>query len=364
MAKLKTVPAYDGFHLPADSCWHEGSWILWPQRPDNWRMGGKPAQRVVCELAETISRFEPVSVCVNADQYENARRRLAPEVRVIEMSSNEAFMRDTGPTFVVNESQVRGISWTFNGYGGMQEGLYFPWDADEKIAQKLCELERLDYYQVPEFVLEGCAFCSDGEGTLIVTEECLLSEGRNPHLSHAQMESTLKSYLGVEKIIWLHKGLYMDEGRGHVDNLFHFIGKGEALLAWTDDPAHPQYQSVREALAQLEGETDACGRRLQIHKVPLPRPLILTQEEADGIDRCGHTLPRRAGDTLIASYLNFYLPNGALLWPLFGDENDETALTLFAQLFPRRRVIGIEAREIFLSGGGFHSIVLPQPSVP
>lgn len=364
MPLLRTLPAYDGFHLVAENHWHQGSWILWPQRPDNWRMGAKPAQKTVCELAQIISRFEPVTVCVNASQYENARRRLDPAVRVIELSSNEAFLRDSGPTFVANTSEVRGIGWTFNGYGGTQEGLYFPWDADELIAQKICEMERIDYYLVQEFVLEGCAFRFDGESTMVVTEECLLSEGRNQHLTREQMESTLKGYLGVEKVIWLRRGLYMDEGRGHIDNLFCFIRPGEALLSWTDDPAHPQYEIVREALETLEQERDAKGRRLILHKIPLPTPLIITSEEAEGIDRSRHTLPRMAGDMLVASYLNFYMPNGALICPKFGDPNDVEAMKCFAALYPNRKLFSVDAREIFLSGGGFHSIVLQQPSVP
>lgn len=364
MALLYTFPAYDGFHLAAEGIWHRGSWMLWPQRPDNWRMGAKPGQKAVCELAQIISRYEPLTVCVNASQYENARDRLDPAVRVIELSNNEAFLRDSGPTFVVSDSQVRGISWTFNGYGGTQEGLYFPWDADELIAQKLCELERLDYYQVQEFVLEGCAFRFDGESTIVVTEECLLSEGRNPHLTREQMESTLKGYLGVEKIIWLHRGLYMDEGRGHVDNLFCFVRPGEALLSWTDDPSHPQYEIVHEALDTLEKETDASGRKFLIHKMPLPRPLVITAEEAEGVDYSRHTLPRLAGNMLVTSYLNFYMPNGALIYPEFDEPNDAEAKKLFAELYPGRELVGIKAREIFLSGGGLHSIVLPQPSVP
>lgn len=363
MALLNTFPAHDGYHLAAENCWHKGSWLIWPQRPDNWRLGAKPAQKAVCELARIISRYEPLTVCVNAPQYENARSRLAPEVRVIELSSNDAFLRDPGPTFVVSESQVRGILWTFNGYGGLSEGLYFPWDADELIAQKLCELERLDYYKVQEFVLEGCAFRFDGESTIAVTEECLLSKGRNPHLTRGQMESTLKGYLGVEKVIWLRRGLYMDEGRGHIDNLFCFVRPGEALLSWTDDPSHPQYEIVREALDTLEKETDASGRRIVIHKMPLPRPLIITEEMAEEIDHNRHTLPRLAGDMLVTSYLNFYMPNGALICPLFGDPNDDVAMKIFAKLYPNRELVGMNAREIFLSGGGFHSMVLQQPSV-
>ncbi|MEA4932334.1 MAG: agmatine deiminase [Lawsonibacter sp.] len=362
MTVLPSIPTHDGFYLPAESDWHTGSWMIWPQRQDNWRLGGKPAQEAVCKIAQAISQFEDVTVCVNASQYQNARNRLSPCVRVIEMSSNEAFVRDTGPTFVVNGSEVRGIDWTFNGYGGLLEGLYFPWDADNRIARKICETAFLDSYQLREFVLEGCAFRCDGEGTLIVTEECLLSEGRNPNLSKDQMEITLKEYLGISKVIWLHRGLYLDEGKGHIDNLLCFVRPGEILLSWTDDPEHPQYKIVREALEVLSRSKDACGRSLKIHRILLPKPLIITSEEATGIDSSKDTLPRLPGDMLVGSYLNFYMPNCGLIYPMFDDENDVEAERLFATLFPQRRLVGIRAREIFLGGGGIHSIVLQQPS--
>lgn len=363
MAVLHTLPAAEGFRLVPEYAWHAGSWMVWPQRPDNWRLGAKPAQRVICEIAREISRFEPLTVCVRADQYENARNHLCPEVRVIEMTTNDAFVRDFGPTFITNGYKVRGVDWTFNGYGGQLEGLYFPWDADNLAAQKICEVAGIDSYQLREFVFEGCAFSFDGEDTLAVTEECLLSEGRNPSLSKDQIERTLENYLGIKKVIWLHRGLYMDEGKGHIDNLLCFIRPGELILSWTDDPAHPQYEIVREAEEILSKETDAQGRKLRIHKIPLPSPLVITKEEADGVDWCKDTLPRLAGDRLVGSYLNFYMPNGALIYPRFDDPCDEQAKQIFAQLFPRRKRIGIQARELFLGGGGIHSMVLSQPSV-
>ncbi len=364
MAVLASTPKSDGFFMPAETDWHAGCWILWPERPDNWRLGAKPAQRVVAQIAQIISQFEPVTVCVNGDQYENARHTLAPNIRVIELSSNEAFIRDTGPSFIINgNKEMRGIDWTFNGYGGLAEGLYFPWDKDNLIAQKICQLLYLDNYQLREFVLEGCSFCVDGNGTMVVTEECLLSEGRNPKISQSAVETTLTEYLGVEKVIWLKRGLYMDEGKGHIDNLFSFIHPGEAMLSWTDDQSNPQYEIVREALDILQHTPDAKNRTIRTHKMPLPDPLIITKEEAEGINYSMHTVPRCAGDRMTASYLNCYLPNGALIYPQFNDKNDKYAHEVFSAIFPHRKIIGIYAREIFLNGGGIHSMVLQQPSL-
>lgn len=364
MNSLHTIPKKDGFHLSSERSWHAGAWMIWPQRQDNWRMGAKYAQKAYAKIANTIAEFEPVTVCVNAAQYENARNQLDATVRVIEMSSQEAFMRDVAPTFITNGSEIRGVDWTFNGYGGMLEGLYFPWDLDDQIAHKVCELLGIRDYKVCEFVFEGCAYRYDGEDTIVVTEECLLSEGRNPSLTKKDMESTLKSYLGVRKIIWLKRGLYMDEGKGHIDNLFCFVKPGEALLSWTDDETHPQYEIVREALSTLEHERDAKGRKIKIHKMPLPKAIVITEEEAIGIDKSAFSISRRAGDEMVASYLNFYLANGALIYPTFREESDKEAEAIFQKVFAKRRLVGIDAHEVFLGGGGIHSIVAEQPGVP
>ncbi|MDO4487816.1 MAG: agmatine deiminase [Eubacteriales bacterium] len=363
MNSLHTIPRKDGFRLWSEHDWHSGSWMLWPERQDNWRMGAKFAQKAFAEIANTIAGFEPITVCVSASQFENARNQLSENVRVIEMSSQEAFMRDVAPTFLTNGSEIRGIDWTFNGYGGLLEGLYFPWNLDDQIAMKVCELIGIRRYKVHEFVFEGCAFRYDGEGTIVVTEECLLSEGRNPSLSKEDMESTLKEYLGIDKVIWLKRGLYMDEGKGHIDNLFCFVKPGESLLSWTDDETHPQYEIVHEALEILGNEEDASGRKITIHKMPLPKPIVITREEAEGIDKNAFSISRREGDRLVGSYLNFYLPNGGLIYPVFDEETDIAAEELLKEFFPHRKLVGIDAHEVFLGGGGIHSIVSAQPGI-
>ncbi|RBL65949.1 agmatine deiminase, partial [Pseudomonas sp. MWU13-2625] len=162
---------------------------------------------------KAIARFEPVTVAVSAAQYENARARLdVPNIRVVEMSSDDAWVRDTGPTFVINASgEVRGVHWGFNAWGGFEGGLYSPWNRDEQVASKVLEIERCQEYRTEGFVLEGGSIHVDGEGTLITTEECLLNHNRNPHLSREEIEAVLREHLAVEQIVWLPDGLYNDE---------------------------------------------------------------------------------------------------------------------------------------------------------
>ena len=179
---IPSTPRKDGFRMPGEFEPHIGTWMLWPERPDNWRQGAKPAQQTFARVAAAIAQFEPVTMCVSAAQFRNARNLLPADIRVVEMSNNDSWMRDCGPTFVVNKHmERRGVDWQFNAWGGLDGGLYFPWDQDDLVARKVLELERADRYQAP-FVLEGGSIHVDGEGTLITTEECLLNENRNPQL--------------------------------------------------------------------------------------------------------------------------------------------------------------------------------------
>jgi len=337
--------------------------MLWPERPDNWRLGAKPAQAAFTEVARAISRFEPVTMCVSADQFRNARRMLPPDVRVVEMTSNDAWMRDCGPSFVVDgRSGLRGIQWQFNAWGGLEGGLYFPWDQDALVAYKVLEIERVDRYLAP-LVLEGGSIHVDGEGTCLTTEECLLNPNRNPTLTREQIEEYLKVYLNVEKVIWLPHGVYHDETSGHIDNLCCFIQPSVVALNWTDDTDDPQWGISQEAFEILAGVLDARRRKFQIHKIHQPDPILIEKEEAEGVDIIEGTLPRQAGDRLAGSYVNAYLANGGVIVPQFNDPHDEVALTAFKTLCPERQVVGVPAREILLGGGNIHCITQQQPQV-
>jgi agmatine deiminase len=357
-----STPKKDGFRMPGEFQPHEGCWMLWPERTDNWRNGAKPAQTSVAKVAEAISRFEPVTVGVSASQYENAVTSLPSCVRIIEMSSNDAWSRDTGPTFVRNDSGiVRGIDWKFNAYGGLVNGSYFPWHHDNRIAYKICEIEKKDIYTTSGFVLEGGAIHSDGDGTLYTTEECLLNEGRNPHMTKEEIEEILKEYTGADKVIWLKRGLYMDVTNGHVDNILSIVKPGIVMLAWTDDESDPQYEISLENYKILEQTTDAKGRKLEIIKLILPEPTYITNDEVRGVDVVEGVLPKTKGHRLSASYINFYIANGGIIFPLFNDPNDKVAEETLRKAFPDREVVGVESREILLGGGNIHCITQQLP---
>ena len=265
---LASTPKADGYHMPGEFEAHAGCWMLWPERADNWRLGAKPAQRAFAAVANTLAHFEPVSVGVSAGQFRHARHALQPEVRVVELSANDAWMRDCGPTFVVNgQGGVRGVDWDFNAWGGLQGGLYFPWDLDELVARKVLEIEGVECYK-PGLVLEGGSIHVDGQGTMLTTEECLLNLNRNPSLSKGEIEERLSAYLGVEHFIWLGRGVFNDETSGHVDNLAAFIRPGVVALTWTDDPHDPQYEISQQAYERLRSAARCAGPRPGDHPDP------------------------------------------------------------------------------------------------
>lgn len=259
----KTTPKQDGFRMPGEYEPQEKVWMIWPERPDNWRDGGKPAQEAFTEVAKAISRFTPMNVVVSQQQFQNCRRQLPEDITVYEMSNNDAWIRDCGPSFVINDKgELRGNDWGFNAWGGLVDGLYFPWDQDDLVAQKICEIEHVDSYRTDDFILEGGSFHVDGEGTVLVTEMCLLSEGRNPHMSKEEIEQKLCDYLNCEKVLWLGDGIDPEETNGHVDDVACFVRPGEVACIYTEDKNSPFYEAAQDAYKRLSEMTDAKGRKL------------------------------------------------------------------------------------------------------
>lgn len=362
MRILTSIPSEDGFHMPAEYEEHWGCVIIWPERPDSWQYGAVQARKAFVQVAEAIARSEKVIVCASDAQYDTAREMLPPHVRVVEMSSNDSWARDYMPTFVRNaEGVIRGIDWYFNAWGGLEDGLYFPWDKDNKMARKLCDMLDTDIYNARDFVLEGGSIHVDGEGTVMVTEACLLSAGRNPGMTKEEITDKLKKYLGVQKIIWLKRGIYQDETNEHVDNICAFTSPGHVVLAWTDDKSDPQYELSKSCYDILSQETDAKGRKITIHKLPLPKPVYVSAGTCEGLLHMDGEPTRVEGERLAASYVNFYIANRAVVMPGFGDEADLAAKEILAGLFPTREVIQIEAGDILIGGGNIHCITQQIP---
>lgn len=356
-----TTPKQDGFHMPAEFEPHHGTILIFPERPGSWAHGAKDARIAFTAIAKRLSQCEQVYMLVNNRTADIARKMLPPEVRLLHIDTDDAWARDVAPTFVRNAAgEVRGISWQFNAWGGDCDGLYPDYQKDDAAADAICDALRLPCYDARPFVLEGGAIHCDGEGTVLVTEACLLSRGRNPHLTKEQITEQLLAYLGAKKVIWLPYGIYNDETNEHIDNICAFTAPGEVVLAWCDNPNDPQYAMSQADFEVLCRETDAQGRQIKVTKLPVPhKPVCVTAEECEGYVFAPGEDVRTPGERLAASYVNFYFGNDCVLVPQFGEEyaaDDARACEILRGCIPNREIVPIPARAILLGGGNIHCI--------
>lgn len=354
--------------------------MVWPVRPGTWPNAGREAGRAFARIAMLIAKSERVWFLASPEDAKSARA-VIEEVRakvceerswqaeelhpvtVLEIPTDDSWARDIGPTVVVNDKGDRiGIDWCFNAWGGTYDGLYPDWRADDAAASAFCEAIGLPRYDMHPFVLEGGAIHADGEGTILVTEACLLSKGRNPELGREEIERVLCDALGGGKVLWLPHGIYEDETDEHVDNICAFIRPGEVVLATCEDPADPQYAMSQADLAYLRNETDARGRKLIVHELPVPkRPVLADPAKVADMQFFDDERGRSEGERLAASYVNFYIANGGIVMPVFGDVNDERAVRTLQALFPDRAVYPLDAEDIIIGGGNIHCITQQIP---
>ena len=364
---VDSTPIADGFRMPGEFEPQEAVWLVWPETSD-WRMEGEPAQKVVAKLAAAIADDIPVRLAATVGQAAKARSMVTGSIEVVEITAGTGWIRDDGPTFLIDdEGSRRGVDWDFNawGYAGQSRfsknlASYFQNDANEA-AQRLLDHEGANCYRAP-LVLEGGSIHSDGMGTIITTEECLLNPNRNPHLDKEEIEGYLKSYLRAEKIIWLPYGVFKDVTSGHVDNMCCFVRPSEVILTWTDDPNDAQYERSHQALEVLEASTDASGSHFTIRKLHQPGPLYLTEEEIASFPPWFLEELEWNEGRLAGSYVNYILTNHRVIFPLLDPEYDRDASETLARAFPKHEIVGLESREILLHGGDLHCISQQVPA--
>ncbi|MDQ0196831.1 agmatine deiminase family protein [Paenibacillus wynnii] len=338
-------PKDSNYTMPPEWGKHERTFISWPVKAS---MCFPEDHESVCkgyaDIINAIAEFEPVTVVVNPADLEAVERLVGgPSVTLLPIEHSDAWLRDNGPTFVVNNDGVlAGVNWTFNAWGGK----YAPWDLDDKVAPQILEslgLERLD----APIVMEGGSIHTDGEGTLLTTEECLLNPNRNPHLGREEIEESVRRYTGTERIIWLKQGLSGDETDGHVDNIACFAAPGKVIIQVCEDPEDENYAITLDNLSILENAVDARGRKLEIIKIEQP-PRVDYEESR-----------------LTLSYLNFYFVNGGIILPVFGgtaEETDKLAEQVLADVFPDRRIRTVNGMAVIREGGNVHCTTQQMPA--
>lgn len=356
------------WRMPGEFERHTGCMMIWPVRPGSWIYGGRDAKKTFCEIADAIATDEKLYMLADRLHLDEAKRMLSEKkhfenMQVLEIETDDAWARDVGPTFVQDpDGNVHGINWSFNAWGGTYDGLYTYWEKDDMAAKEFCRQTGYACIDAAPFVLEGGSIHVDGEGTILTTEACLLSPGRNPSMSKAEIERALCKYLGGEKVIWLPHGIYGDETNEHVDNICAFIKPGVVALAWPDDKNDPQYDFSMEAYEVLSHETDARGRAIQIIRLPIPKqPVCITETECQGFVFEEGEDRREVGERLAASYVNFYISNHSVILPQFGDENDKVAVQIMKEAFPDRKIVPVMARSVIVGGGNIHCITQQIP---
>ncbi len=335
-----TTPATEGYRLPAEWQEHRRCWIAWPCRAETFGGALEPARVATAAVARAIAAFEPVTMVCRPDDAVEASVACGGQVTVAPLPISDSWVRDTGPSFLVGaDTGCAGVHWRFNAWGGL-----FPDHGDDAaLGRRLLEHQGLRVFEAP-MVLEGGAIQTDGAGTLITTEECLLNPNRNPGLERAEIEAVLKAYTGVETVIWLGQGYEDDETSGHIDEIACFVRPGVVMLLGTDDPHDGNSARMRDNLERLRAARDAAGRTLEVVVVPQPA-------RRDG----------RAG-RLTLSYTNLYIANGGVVMPSFEDPADREAYRIVRRLFPGRKVVQVSAGDIVPGGGGIHCITLGQPA--
>lgn len=338
-------PADDGFFMPAEWTPHSRCWMEWPTRGELWGDHIEAARDAYAEVASAIARFEPVTMIAKPKNFIEASLRVGKDknINMFSLPHDDSWMRDNGPTFVVDASgNVAGVDWRWNAWGNK----YPDHDRDAQVAEEVLKHLEMKRYEAP-VVLEGGAIHTDGEGTLLTTESVVLNPNRNPGIGRAEMEQLLAGYLGVRKVIWLGDGLKDDDTDGHVDNLACFAKPGVVLALTCSDPADANHAPLKDNLARLRDASDAQGRKFDIIEIEQPRARYLP----DG---------RRMG----LSYINFYIANGAVIMPAFEDPMDAKAAEAVARAFPDREVVQVPAIDVLYGGGGIHCITQQQPAGP
>jgi len=343
---------------------HLATLIILPYRDDTWREKAKPAMAEYLNLVKAIAPIERVIVIIDPRiPYQTVNDFQIENVTVYRLFCDDSWARDTLPVFLQNpkDSELLGVDFGFNSWGGDFDGLYKPWDNDNTLGRKVLLEMRMPRYPYKDFILEGGSIHTDGEGTILTTDECLLSKGRNPSLTKDQIENNLLKSLNAKKVLFLPFGIYEDETDGHVDNIACFSKPGTVLLAWTDDEKDPQYERSKADYDFLINQTDAQGRKLEVIKVLLPEVQYLTKEEAEGINADKNAIQRKPGRRLAASYINFYQSADFVIVPQFGVKEDQIAVNQFKEIYPAKKIIPLYSREILLGGGNIHCITKQVP---
>jgi agmatine deiminase len=354
---MNETPSQLGYRMPAEWDPHEATWLAWPHNPDDWPGKFQAIPWLYAEIVRLLAARERVHLLVQDEKeqrraisiLERAHANL-DNVSFHQWQTDRVWTRDSGPIFVRNQQgQIAITNWKFNAWAK-----YPDWHLDDQIPSRAAELLSVPEWQPKinvngesrRLVLEGGSIDTNGQGVMLTTEECLLSEvqQRNPGVSREQLERALNDYLGIDQVIWLGRGIAGDDTHGHVDDITRFVRTDTILTAVEPNTKDANHEPLAENLARLRAARNSVGKQFTVVELLLPRPVIFRNQR------------------LPASYANFYIANGLVLVPTFHDPNDRIALGILAELFPDREVIGIHAVDLVWGLGTLHCMTQQQPA--
>lgn len=324
--------------MPAEWTPHARTWMIWPCRGEVWGQRIAETRAAYAALARAIARFEPVVVIANPAEAVEARSILGAGIGVVDLPVDDSWARDQLPCFVRTNRGLAASCFRFNAWGGK----YHPHDRDAALGGRLAEHLDMPIRRI-DLVAEGGALSVDGAGTVLTTESCLLNPNRNPGLSRAEVEVHLHAALGTRHVVWLPGNVDEVETDGHVDCIAIFTGQGRVMAEAPGSQDHPWHEARQANIAVVQAATDADGRPFDITLLP----------DADSAPDIG---PR-----FCKSYLNFYLPNGAVIAPAYGVAEDGLAREILTDAFPDREIVFVPVTDIAIGGGGIHCVTQQEP---
>ena len=342
---MNETPSSLGYRMPAEWETHSGTWLTWPHNPETWPE--QDMQQVETEfmgIIRPLAKNESVHILVNDEDMGNAVESTL-NVNNVEMKNiflhdiptNDSWIRDYGPNFIIqSDGKVAANDWDFDSWGRK-----YKWELDDLAGTVIAEESGLHHFK-PEIVLEGGAIEVNGAGTCVTTESCILNPNRNNGISRDAMETVLKDYLGISKVIWLHGEMEGDDTDGHIDNLARFVNPTTMVCAVEEDDEDPNYRCLKNNFDHLRSATDQDDNLFEIVALPMPGYI--------------------GSPRLPASYANFYIANKSVLVPVYGHPNDKRALSILEPLFPEREIIPIPSTTLILGLGGVHCLTQQQPA--
>lgn len=338
------TPKNLGYRMPAEWEKHQATWLAWPKDPETFPKGIiEPVEAAYVKMIEALAAGEIVNVLVDDKEMEEKASNMiniSKNVFFHHIRTADVWMRDYGPIFIRKSNQVAATKWIFNSWGNKYEEL----KKDNEAGMEIAKLIKNKIFE-PGIVLEGGSIDTNGLGTCITTEQCLLNKNRNPHLNKGQIEGYLSNNLGFTNMIWLKEGIAGDDTDGHVDDIARFVNKNTIICMTEGSASDENYKALSENINLLEKSFDQDGKKLRVICMPMPRRVVVL----------GRRVP--------ASYANFYIGNSAVILPIFNDKNDEKAISIIGKLFPDRTVVGVDCEALAYGYGGIHCVTQQQPSI-